>query len=318
LTIENSKISQRGNAIVVALFVMSLAAAASVAMLTRLSVDIRRTELLIQTQSANLYAEGSVLWAIDQLNNNWKQRSPNHITDSIPIKSLPTTVNGFTISSSIEDAQGYFNINTLTSPLASESFLRLLQNLDPKLNPNQAKEIVTAIQDWITIGSNQNEYAEYYRKLNPPYRAAHRPMFSISELRLVKGVSAELYRLLIPYVTAIPSLEGMPAADTINVNNASAPVLQSLSPSLTTEGAETIVTYRQHSPFASINDFLKFEVVVNNSMDTKKITVESNYFLLTTDVKVGHQDFILYTMLVRINNGPEIQTVPIWQMKGTL
>jgi type II secretory pathway component PulK len=48
----NSLNSQRGTAIIIALFVMAIAAAASVAMVSRLQVDIKRTESILNATQA--------------------------------------------------------------------------------------------------------------------------------------------------------------------------------------------------------------------------------------------------------------------------
>ena len=105
---------QRGAAIIVALFVVALAVIAATMMIEQLRTDIRRTELIINTNKANLYAQGSITWAIDQLNNNWSQQKPGQIIDKTPIKSPIDTQENATISSIIYDAQGYFNLNNAT------------------------------------------------------------------------------------------------------------------------------------------------------------------------------------------------------------
>ncbi len=69
----------------------------------------------------------------------------------------------------------------------------------------------------------------------------------VSELRLVKGVSADVYARLAPYVCALP--RGTP----INVNTASVPVLMTLSDTTTEQTAKTI---RQdgHASYRSLQD----------------------------------------------------------------
>ncbi len=79
--------SQRGSAIIIAIFIMALAVTAAVAMLSRMNIDVRRTQLLLNSAQADLLAQGSVAWAIDQLNNDWKNQKPNQLIDKTPITS---------------------------------------------------------------------------------------------------------------------------------------------------------------------------------------------------------------------------------------
>ena len=95
--------SQRGAAIIVALFVTTLVAIAAIAMIDRLRMDLRRTELLLNDIQGNLYAQGSIQWAMEQLNNNWKQKKPNQIVDPTPIQSPINEVDHAIISSIIYD-----------------------------------------------------------------------------------------------------------------------------------------------------------------------------------------------------------------------
>lgn len=306
---------QQGTAIIVALFITSLVAAASIMMLSRLAIDMRRTELLLNTTQANLYAQGSIAWAKEQLNNNFQHAQPNKITDATPIRSPVNTVEHATVTSVIYDAQGRFNINNLTNVTYFENFLLLIHTVAPKMEMTAARDIALGVQDWISPNSRNTLFTEYYAKLKVPYRAPHRPMVSISELRLIKGVTAELYAALLPYVTALPSVT------LINVNSAPVPVLISLIPTLTLESAKAIELHRQQIPFISSQQFLDFDVVKNHSSsDLKnKITTVSSYFLVRTNVKVRDQELMLYTLLQRLGQpGTSIREIVLWQSKGTL
>ncbi|MHB1946862.1 MAG: type II secretion system minor pseudopilin GspK [Gammaproteobacteria bacterium] len=304
---------QRGAAIIVALFVVALVAAAAALMIERLRTDIRRTELILNANSAYLYAQGSVAWAMDQLNNNWKQQQTNKIIDKTPIKSPVDEQDGFTISSIIYDAQAAFNLNNLTDAQYQTNFTRLLTLVQPDIDPTNAQNITQAIIDWISPAAKNPLLDEYYLKLTPGYRAAHRPMASVSELRLVKDITPELYAKLAPFITALPT------PTMINVNNAEAPVLMSLSMTLTPDAAKALVAACQKSPFVSVQAFREFDIVKNNPIDGDKITVTSNYFLLRTDVTLGQQTLTLYTLLERVaQSNNQAKTNILWQSMGTL
>jgi len=303
---------QRGAAIIVALFVTSLVVIASIAMIIRLRIDLRNTELLINaTQGKNL-AEGSIAWAIEQLNQDWKQKKTNQIVDQTPIISSTNTVDHATISSTIYDAQGRFNINNLTNPVFVDSFATLITIINSTIDPNTAHTLALAVVDWISPGVKNAELEEYYLKLNPAYRAPHRPMISISELRLVKGITPELYALLEPIVIALPDVTK------ININNATAPVLMCLSKTLTLASANAIIAKRNQTPFTSVQSFLALDILKNNPITENQITTISSYFLVKTSVKVEEQEILLYTLLQRIEKNSHPYEVMLWQSKGTL
>lgn len=302
---------QHGAAIIVALFVTALVAAMAVAMIERLRLDTRRTELLLNANQAYFDAQGSVAWAMDQLNNNWKLQQKNKLIDNTPIK-LSNKQNNAVITSKIEDAQGYFNLNNLGDMKNQLDFIRLIRLVSPKTDEKTAQKITLAIADWIKPGIKGSPLDKYYAELNPPYQAPHRPMVSASEMRLVMGMTSEIYNQLIPYVIALPD------PTPININSAPAPILMSLSKTLKLEGAKAIIQARQQTPFLTTQQFTSYEIVKNNPIPEDKITVTSNYFLVQSKVIIGQQHTLLYTLLNRMTKDQNSSTYIVWQTKGTL
>src|SRR5579885_1274107 len=215
---------QQGVVIVLALFIVALVATLAYVMMSRLERDTRRTSLLLRDTQAEFYAQGSIAWAMEQLRANLANQKPNLPVDVIPLKSPVDEVNGYKISSTIYDMQARFNLNNLGNPESQADFKRLLQLVDPKINEQQAQQIVLAATDWITPGQQQNEYNKYYMDRPLPYRAAHRPMASASELQLVKGMTPQLFSLLQPYVTALP------VTTQVNLRTATPQVMAALAP----------------------------------------------------------------------------------------
>jgi general secretion pathway protein K len=307
--------TQRGTAIIVALFVMSLVATAAVAIMLRMRIDVQRTTLLLNANAAYLYAQGSIEWAKDSLADNWLQQKPNIPVDKMPLTSLLKEINGFKIQSTIYDAQANFNLNNLISSDYQPDFLQLLRTVAPTLESTQANRLAFAIHDWITPTANNKELSVYYEKATPPYRSPHRLMVSVSELRLVKGVTTELFNSLQPYITVLP------ATTPLNVNTTSPVVLMTLSSSFTPAIAQAIVLTRTQKPFTDAKKFFELDVVKNQqptSIANEKITVTSNYFLVKTNVTVGQQQTILYTLLMRTIHDSKPTVVVLWQTKGTL
>lgn len=307
-----NKTKQTGSAIVVALFVVALVAISATAMLTRIQQDTRRAELLLNSNKAYLYAQGSIAWAIDQLNNDYKDQQPQQVIDKTPIHSPAKTIENATVKSTIYDAQGFFNLNNLADTNYHENFSNLLKAVIPNMSANDIQTISQATTAWIMQGGAATNYDEYYGKQTPAYRAPHRPMASMSELLLVKGMTSELYTKLSPYIIALPGVTA------VNVNNAEAPVLMSLNPKLTLDSAKTIQSICHQTPFASTQSFRNMDTVKNNDIPDTKITIVSTYFLVKTNVTIGDQTTILYTLLQReIKNSQPMVTIT-WQSKGTL
>lgn len=304
--------SQRGAAIIVALFVTALVAMIAVMMINRLSMDVRRTELILNDTKARLYAEGSIAWAMDQLNSNLKRKKPDNITDMMPIRSPVNHIENVSIYTTIDDQEGLFNLNNLTDPESYPGFIQLIKTIEPSMKAEDINQLILAIRDWISPTGTNNSLVDYYSKQSPPYIAPHRLMVSISELRLVKGMTPKLYAKLSPFMTALPE------STLININSAKPQVLMSLSPTLSHDAALAIINHRKKRPFVSIENFKQFDIIKNNPINDKKISVMSSYFLVKTNVKVEDQEIILYTLLHRILNKAQPIEMILWQSKGTL
>ena len=304
-------IREQGTAIIVALFVTALVAAAAVAMMEHLSIDTRRTELILNDNQANFYAQGSIAWAIDQLTNDYKQKQPAKVVDPTPIMSPVNKIHGAKISSVIEDAQGKLNLNNLTDKQYQTVFMRLIQLVMPNIAADTAQNITQAIVDWITPGINSSKFDQYYATLNPAYRSPHRPMVSVSELRLIQGMTPKLYLSLLPFVTALPD------TTKININSAAIPVIMSFSPNIKLETVKSLDAFRRASPFVNLDMLSNFADIKSSPMGGN-LTVSSDYFLVNTRVTIADQHITLYTLMMRILKNSQPTVIILWQSKGTL
>ncbi|MBA3661615.1 MAG: type II secretion system minor pseudopilin GspK [Gammaproteobacteria bacterium] len=301
---------QSGVVIVVALFVVALIATMAYFMMMHLYRDTRRTALILRQDQASFYAQGSLNWAKDQLRNNWDVRKPDQPIDILPIKSPIIKVDGFQITSKIEDIQARFNINNLQNAEVHVDFKRLLQTVIPELNEEQLQTLLTSIFDWISAQHPDSPTQQYYLRLPEPYRPAHRLMVSLSELQLVKGMTKPMYERLKPFLIALPE------STKINVRTASPQVLLTLSPTLTLAGAQIIERVRKQNPLATLNDILTAEPLRKFQLQADKTTLDSEYFLVETEVRIEKQRIVLYTLLNRKANENSVDTIVIWQSKG--
>jgi len=287
---------QRGVALVTALLVVSLATVAAVAMATRLHVDVRRTGNLLHGEQAYAYALAAESWAKVILRRDADDSKVDTLAEDWATALPPIAVEGGFVSGRIEDLQGRFNVNNLVgadgkpSKPDLEYFKRLLGLLE--MEPGLA----TALLDWIDadIDATFPDGAEddIYLLATPPYRAANRPLVSTSELRLVKGYSAEIIALLEPYITALP------APTALNVNTASPLVLQALHADLGAMGAEQIIEARGADGFEALEPFLALDALAGLQLDVD-VDIRSDWFSVLTDVRVGRGEARLDSRLHR-------------------
>lgn len=301
---------QQGVVIVVALFIVALCVTMAYIMMSRLARDTRRTELIVHDAQAELYADASVMWAKDQLRSDWIKQKKDKRIDVLPIKSPVNDMNGYAISSTIKDAQSRFNLNNLTKPEWQQDFVRLMRSVYPKVTQDQAVAIARAAADWITPGVKDNEYSRYYAELPVPYRAGHRMMADPGELRLVKGVTPDLYAALEPYITALP------AATPINPQNAELPVIMMLSPTMTMETARAIQELLAKNPPPTLKAFLSLDIIKNHKLRGDVIAWTSTYFLVETEVRIERQRILLYTLLQRNTSAGKADVLVLWQNRG--
>lgn len=301
---------QRGVVIIVALFLVALVATMSYVMMSRLARDTRRSQLIGRDVQAELYAEGSVLWAKDTLREDWIKQKKDKRIDATPIKSPSNEMNGYKISSTIEDAQGRFNLNNVSKPEWQPDLVRLIRIVYPKMNQDAAEAVVKATVDWVTAGSRDNEYSRYYAELPIPYRAAHRLMVDPSEWQQVKGVTPDLYEAMKPYITALP------VVTPINPASAEPPVFAILNATMTIDTAKAILDVIQKSPPPTLEAFKAMDVIKNHPIQDDKVTWTSSYFLVPTDVGIERQHILLYTLLQRNSSTGKADVIVLWQNRG--
>jgi general secretion pathway protein K len=188
----------------------------------------------------------------------------------------------------LSDEQGKLNLNRLTDPNGQLDRTRIDQvlRLIDLANRDDAGEpigygIVPAIIDWIDEDNRmtclefierQNTGAEsdYYLGREPPYFCANRPLETPEELLLVKGLTAQVYRRLAPYVTVYG--DGL-----VNINTAPKRVIESLCEQMDPALTQVIVERRRVRPFRSLEELRQVQGMTEVIYDRiqRLITVES-------------------------------------------
>ena len=220
--------------------------------------------------------------AIDSLGDNWANLTPTfEIAEGVMYAEL-------------EDAQSRLNLNALRrTGEGLEIALRRLNKLFAMLEINP--DIVVAIADWIDPDSQPTGFAgvedDYYTRLQPAYIAANAALKHPAELLMVKGMSAEDFAVLEPFVSALE------ADATVNVNTASREVLMVLG--LSGSQADQVLSERLANPFLSLSDLVTRVQPSGEGFSVNGLGVVSDYFLLTTRVVIGGVPYAQRSLISR-------------------
>ncbi len=320
---------QRGVALIIALILVALATILATKLTFDGFLERRRAIGVLAAEQALHFGFGAEALAADVLLQDL-QNSPNQTTLSAPwaqtTQPLPITPQDDpegepigTLQGQLEDMQGRFNLNNLAhikkttdgkfeqDPVPLEQFQRLLVSLGL-----EAKWAGIA-RDWIDTddipGSPDGAEDQIYTSQTPPYRTGNWPMMSPSELMNLPGFGAERYRIIAPYVSALPD-----ANVAINICTASVWVLESLDPMLSGNYTpEALAGERKTGCFPTKEAF-------NNILGKRAPLVapfeaKSNYFRLTTRITLGTTEFTLYSLLQRGSGGGKV--TPLLRSFGT-
>jgi len=290
---------ERGSALITALFIMTLVAIAATAMSTRLQLDIYRTRLSLTADNLYLASQQVTFWAMSTLNNLKKpliKIDKQGALLSFPLK-LRDSYPEFQTSGQLYDMQGRFNLNNLSDRKYYRVFLNLLQNALPNTSSKDREMIAFATRLWISPyepGRGNDSLVTYYLKQKPPYYQSGLPMQSVSEFRLIWGVSAEVYQQLEPYITVLPEIAP------INLNTASKMVLMSLGNGLTEDQANQIIEAREAKPLAKLSDISS--ILNKLGIPENQITLESQYFLSKGLIVNNDLSLMNYTIIKRVQD----------------
>jgi len=197
------------------------------------------------------------------------------------------------LSGVIEDEERKINLNSLTKRLTTTTVVnqpmkaqleRLFELL--ALDPH----LVDAIVDWIDPDGDPQPFGaedETYLRLDPPYETPDRPFETLEELRMVSGITDEIYRKIEPYVTIY-------GTGGINVNTADLLVIQSLHETIDETDADNLAEKR---PFKSVGGSegarrhfqIELGEAYNNAISGPigLITTKSKYFSLKAEGRVN-------------------------------
>lgn len=295
---------QQGVAIITALLIVTIATTVSITISTRLQLDVRRTGNLIALDQAQFYLLAAEEWSQRILRKDKEDSTFDSLDEDWAIELPPIPVDGGSIQGRLTDLHACLNINSLVTGNAVDATTK--DRLSRLFNRLGVKgDLTQAIADWIDSDletSNPNGAEDgYYLNLEAPYRTANTRLHSVSELRLIKGFEEfETFDLVESHLCAF-IIDGGEIA--INVNTASAEVLQSLSAEMTESMVDEIIERRNEEPFTDLKEFTSFAKLGTIIKDTEKLSTSSEYFLLRTQAIIGQANKVMYSIIYREESG---------------
>lgn len=316
------KIYQRGSALIIALLVMTLTATLATAMILTQEHALETTSIWLENDK--LVSDSRL---VDQWAQNFLLTHTNIDHTEFPNITLP---DGTHLSGKIIDLQSKFNLNNLIDINTEKQFSRLIILVEPKVNSVQANAIAQAVHEWVsapysnkinTLTANKlpqpataidSKINQYYAARSPGYRAAQMYMASASELRLVKGVTANLYLHLSPFIIALPKVTP------ININTASAPLLASLGHGMDLDTANQLIESHEDFPYPTTQNFLADPAIARLAIKENSITVSSQYFLVKAQAEKNQKTSHLNTLLVLNTTDSSPKITILWQTRGPI
>lgn len=291
---------QRGIAVISAMLVAALVTAVVAQLLWQQQLLISELENQQNATQATWMADAAIDWSRAILAEDANNGRVDHSREIWSTRLPATPIEGGQLSGYIIDQEQFFNLNNLMiENRLSETNLKTLQRLLELLNlkPSQAD----ALADWLDADINpiSADGAEdnYYLGLNPPYRSGNQALNETGNLIRVKGFDAAAINKISRFATALPT------TTSLNVNTASAQVLQFALPNATLQDAQAIVAMRNMAFFSDLADFSRRlpnkEIPVNQA----NLSVNSHYFLVTCFAQFGRSQLKVEALLFRDEYG---------------
>ncbi len=182
------------------------------------------------------------------------------------------------LSGTIVDEERKINLNKLlvqgktVDPARKEQLERLFELLE--LNP----ELVDAIVDWVDPDEQPLPYgaeSPTYQSREPAYAAKNGKMETLRELRMVQGITGDIYEKIAPYLTVYDTAG-------INVNTADRFVFQSFDEGFDETEARRLTEARPFETAQGFKDLLPEEVKAKMTKDGRLqwFTTGSHFFTI--------------------------------------
>jgi general secretion pathway protein K len=288
----------RGIALMIILLMLAVISPMLVKLAAFNSRSVQQTTAFYHTNTALYYALVAESWAKGILNTDKKESQHDGLEEAW---AHPLEADGGVVTGRLLDLQGRFNLNNLAEKDEEtyKTFIKLLKNLE--FSDTDATQITHAIIDWIdkdaAVTQPGGAEDDYYISQIPPYRSAGQNMVSVTELKRIKGITAEVYQKLEPHVAALP------ATTKINVNTATEPLLKALFVKDDWGLIDQFISQRQGFGIATLDELKDmYNNATNKDLDesiTDQLVVETGYFQAELLTRFGDHAVRMTTLLVR-------------------
>ena len=304
---------QRGVALITAILITALVSSVALNLAWDNALDMRRTMTLLYRDQAVQVAVGGESWVQSILRDDLAETDTDHLGEiwasELPGLPVQSDVVQGELFGDIQDLQGRFNVNNLVDQngeideLALEQFRRLLiaLELDPRFAGIAADWIDANLEAGFPDGAEDAIYTGFI----PAYRTPNLPITHATELAALEGMDKESFDILAPHIVALPGRTG------INVNTATAAVLQSLGENLSAADVESLISERENGGFADMQN--TFSTLVDPEI-LPQLEETTSYFQLRLVVQIATVRIIYFSTLQRGATG---QVVPILRSLGT-
>ncbi len=302
--------NERGVALITAMLITALATMLAANLAWDNALDVRRTMVLLNRDQAIQVALGAESWVIGILRQDLEDSETDHLGEiwAAELPGLP--IEGGEVFGAVTDLQGRFNINNLVDERGSvvqeslEQFQRLLNSLglDPRFAGIAADWLDNDVDPAFPDGAEDS----IYTGMIPPYRTANQTLSSISELAALEGMDKVTFDVLESHLTALPGRTD------INVNTATAAVLQSLGENISVADVERLIEERGSGGFADLEASFSSLVTPDVINDLEEST---RYFQLKVVVRI---DTVRITLVSLLQRGPRGDVTPILRSLGTV
>ena len=311
----------KGAALIMALFVTAIIASISAGLFSMVSMNIENEknmlseqQAMVTTKSLESFTKKYLTQKENRTNlvltaNNFNQKSPINL----PLERGNLEAN-------IIDMGQCFNLNSLIlisatgEEIANTDNLDFFKNLMKSLFIEEQKieEITPAIVDWLDKDSFPDTYLgvedDFYKNEKISRLSSNQFFYDITELRDIKGVTEEIFQKLKPYVCVINSLNTK-----ININSLNPfypNILVALSSNTLSDlEARNILNNKPLAGYSSVTNFLNLPEIktsFSSKFSKANLVLETNYFILNTNIKIDDKDFHIKSHIYYSNESPKV------------
>lgn len=285
--------SQRGAAVVMALFIVVLCTLAVAPLIWNLFATAKTISVAAARDQADAVSRSGVDWARVILREDARISTTDTLTEPWAVPLAESRINEgllrkeeniseaddreVVLTGRIEDAQGRFNLRNLGADNASQKiWLTAFTKLCDLLSvPTDQRNLLVQTVGTMFMPKLANPEEQGFSPDELPMVAALR----WEEFRGKYGITEETWNQLRPYVVILP------ITSALNANTASAELLYAVVEDMNFGDAQRLLAQRERVTFRNVAD-IRAALNPNTTINNDLITVSSNYFLVEGTAQV--------------------------------